>query len=163
MGLIGRSYFATDNREKNAVIYHILEKICKTDEEEASLDDLKWIIDVTNYRMAKKYWMNVLNYDYLTWISDSKLNLNTFKDDWQFEYHYENNKIIIDNNGFPVIRNIIPYATHRYYLSEAAIEELDRAILKWKIYGRFLVKFDILLFRLKQKFKLILKGWINHV
>lgn len=143
--------FGQDNRNQTAALYHILLKICKNNKP-AEYENVKWIVDEANYLCAKCYSGILISYSWFTWIEDTDFLPNNFNDKWQFEYKMTKNNKIARNKKGPIIKKYLKDVDYTYYLSQADIMCLDMAILKWKIYGKILIKLDILIFSIKHWF-----------
>ena len=85
-------------------------------------EDLLWVIAQANKAMFEKYTLDYMNVEIF--------NLFDFDKD------------IVPKNFAP---KPIPKKGWAYYLSEAQIEELIRAFIKWKWYGKWCIRLNKLL------------------
>ena len=144
-------YNNRDNRNDFAVIYHILLN-CTKNNEEMPFDDFYWIINKANYWHSCKYYKSVLSYDFLVWIDEIPLCLDNFEQNWSAKYKIGRNGKIIKNRARQII---IGYENWKYtdYLSKATLTELDLAIKAWKIYGKYFVRINNIIYSIKQKIR----------
>lgn len=151
-----------DCREFLAPCYYICLKTCKTyfyKGDDVNLElwkDLKfenfiWIITKANIHHMLKYYDLIVPYDFLSFYEDSYFIPNTFHTDWQANYILNKNGTIKIKNNKPIIKERCYEYTWEDYISEAAFESLNRAILEWKIYGKFFVAIQIFLYSIKSK------------
>lgn len=84
-------------------------------------------------------------------LNDEDFIPSDFEESWIEDYILNKNGTIKRKNGKPVIREVHYEYTWEDYISKAAFESLNKAILKWKIYGKFLVAISLLLYSIKSK------------
>lgn len=169
-------WIGKDNRVEFTAMYYLLLKLCKRTENEYTLNhsfhsinttyaeadyfDVKWIIDRANFRHAKQFGYIFFPYEIFTWFEDGYFVPEQFICDWKANYKLDKcGKIKCDKNGRFIIANVNEEYDYTWYISQATKECLNNIILRWKIYGRWLVKLNKLysihiywpLYKLKKK------------
>lgn len=110
--------------ETNAALYGIIYLLWNYKHKAPTFEDLLWVISHANKSMFEKYTLNCVNVEIF--------NLFDFDEE------------LIPANYVP---KPLPENGWSYYLSQAQFEEIMRAFIKWKRYGRFMVKIKKLLWK----------------
>lgn len=134
-------YLNKDSRFEAAVLYYLLNAISKNNEE-VSMEDVFWIINRANFRACEKYWTPVIDYNFLNWLGDIEYKLEVFNVDW--------NKDTFKNTY-----------THLDFLSQSQTECLDKAIFRYKLYGKYIIKNREWVWKLKDYLKKVKKKWLE--
>lgn len=145
------TYYRRDNRERDAVIYEILSQ-CTVNDAELPYDDFIWIVNRINFYHADHYYYIIVPYDYLTVIDDLPLKASSFDRDWNVKYKLTREGRI--SYGKKRVR-IVGYdtgLTHFDYISPCSLKTIHKIILRWKLYGKYIIRFQNFLCRLWSKF-----------
>ena len=150
------TYYNKDNRYILAPCYYICLNVCKQTKDNLfipiSWENFMWIVTRANIEHLKKWNELIVPCDFLhLTYDDSEYIPNDFYTSWTESYKLNKNGTIKRKNGKPIIREIHYEYTWEDYISEAAFESLNIAILKWKIYGKFYVAISLLLYSIKSK------------
>ena len=150
------NYSRKDCRVYLAPCYYICLTLCKQEItkgvkvwKDLEFENFMWIITKANIHHMLKYYDLIVPYDFLSFYEDSYFVPNTFHTDWQANYILNKNGTIKMKNNKPIIKERCYEYTWEDYISPAAFEDLNRAILEWKIYGRFVVKIFVVYLTLK--------------
>lgn len=149
------AYTNRDNRVFLAPCYYICLRTCKCDDRgmytSISWENFMWIITQTNIHHLKKWNNLVIPCDFIARLDDEEFIPLDFEESWIEDYILNKNGTIKRKNGKPITREIHYEYTWEDYISEAAFESLNRAILKWKIYGKFYVAIRLFIYSIKTK------------
>lgn len=143
-----------------AVIYHIFINIRKY-KKELDYEDFRYILGEYIYKMHKDYDIIAMEsdvYKYFAFILDETSSLKNALGYFFTRINFGKIKYMITPLAHKN-KKILKYDTllnnefvdYHYHLSEADIETLDKIILKWKIYARFFIQFDIQSYIIKRK------------
>ncbi|MBO4622567.1 MAG: hypothetical protein J5691_01635 [Bacilli bacterium] len=162
--IIYTDWLNRDNREYYACFRYILFRCCKPmvisdDEGEAKrvykpIDfmDMKWIIDRCNYLKGKGFNLDFIPYSLLNWYDEIDWEPNYFNCDWNCEYKVDmHGKIKTNKKGEPIKLKKKWESKEEDFIAPADKWIMNKIIRRWKIYGKWLVKLDNSIYRLKRK------------
>lgn len=143
-----------------AVIYHIFINIRKY-KKELDYEDFRYILSKYIYKMHKDYDIIAIEsdvYRYFDFMLDNTYLLKNALNYFFARIDFGKIKYMITPLAYKN-KEVLKYDTflnnefvdYRYHLSEADIETLNKIILKWKIYARFFIQFNIQSYIIKRK------------
>lgn len=144
------TYYRRDNRERDAVIYEILSQ-CTVNDVELPYDDFIWIVNRINFYHAERNYYSLIPYDYLTVIDDLPLKASSFNRDWNVKYKLTRESRISYTKRGPKIVGYDTGLIHLSYISPCALQTIHEIILRWKLYGKYIIRFQNFLCRLWSK------------
>lgn len=164
--IIYTDWLNRDNREYYACLRYILKRCCKykvvsDDEGNATrvykpIDfmDMKWIIDRCDYLIGKNFNVDFIPYSLFNWYDEIDWEPSYFNCDWNCEYKTDmHGKIKTNKKGEPIKIKKKWISKEEDYISDAERWIMNKVIRRWKIYGKFYVKADNLIWKLKNKLK----------
>lgn len=144
------TYYRRDNRERDAIIYEILSQ-CTVNDVELPYDDFIWIVNRINFYHAEHCCYSLIPYDYLTVIDDLPLKASSFNRDWNVKYKLTRESRISYTKRGPRIAGYDTGLIHLSYISPCALQTIHEIILRWKLYGKYIIRFQNFLCRLWSK------------
>lgn len=149
-----------ENIHDYAIIYHIFINIRKY-KKELDYEDFSYILSNYIYKMYKYYdiiGINAKTYNHLSFMLENTSSIKTSLDFFFSQLNFGKIKYMITPLAHKN-KEVLKYDTfvnnefvdYRYHVSEADIEILNKIILKWKIYARFFIQFDIQSYIIKRK------------
>ena len=164
--IIYTDWLNRDNREYYACFRYILKRCCKykvasDDEGNATrvykpIDfmDMKWIIDRCNYLVGKNFNADFIPYSLFNWYDEINWEPSYFNCDWNCEYKTDRRgKIKTNKKGEPIKIKTKREYKEEDYISDAEKWIMNKIIHRWKIYGKWLVKLDNFIWKIKNKLK----------
>ena len=137
-----------DLREYDAIIYYLLIHVIK-DDDELDYWHLNWLLNSANYEYFKKHFCWILPIQYLCLLDYKEITISSFNCDWTAHYKKTKNELIKKTPYNILSRN--DALTHESYLSPSLKKCLNHAILKYKIYGKFLLILNDFIYSIKSK------------
>lgn len=106
--------------------------------------DFKWIVDRCNFELAKRFGTDLLPNSFLSWYQDSHLVPECFDADFTCDYKK------LKNGKWKRVESNSEEAD---FISAAEVWAMNKIIRRWKIYGKFYVKLDNFVWKIKNKLK----------
>lgn len=166
--IIYTDWLNRDNREYYACLRYILFRCCKykiisDDEGNATrvykpIDfmDMKWIIDRCNYIKGKDFNLDFIPYSLLNFYDEIDWIPDRFQCDWTCDYKIDNyGKIKTNKHGKPIKHKKKWESEEEDFIAPADKWIMNKVTRKWKIYGKWSVKLNNFLWKLKRKIKKI--------
>jgi len=167
--IIYTDWLNRDNREYYACLRYILKRCCKSkfiiDESDSdrvahivykpiNFMDMKWIIDRCNYLVGKNFNLDFIPYSLLNWYDDIDWEPECFNCDWECDYKVDmNGKIKTNKKGEPIKVKKKWISKEEDFIAPADKWIMNKIIRRWKLYGKFYVKVDNFIWKLKYKLK----------
>lgn len=150
------NYNKKDCRQFLAPCYYICLTLCKTETIDGikvwkglGFENFMWIITKANIHHILEWFDLIVPYDFLRFYADSDFVPNDFDTNWQNDYKLNKNGTIKIKNGKSIVKEKHFEYTWEDYISQAAFKSLNNAILKWKIYGKLMIKIFVAYWTLK--------------
>lgn len=105
--------------------------------------DFKWIVDRCNFILSKQFQLTLLPNSFISWHIDSHFVPEYFDTDFTCEYKKnKNNKLVKQKSDLQEID----------FISGAEYYVMKKVCKQWKIYGKYSVRLQELVWKIKNKF-----------
>jgi len=155
--IIYTDWLNRDNREYYACLRYILFRCCSKKKgiyQPLDFMHVKWIIDRANYIVGKSFNIDFIPYSLLNWYDEIDWVPEYFNCDWECDYKLDKNgKIKTNKKGEPIKVKKKWVSKEEDFIAAADKWAMNKAIRKWKLYGKFYQGIDNWIWQLKLKIK----------
>lgn len=151
-----------DYREEMAAMQYILYNTCKKRKNNIIKDNeskvdihtdyipldflvVRWIVNRANFYLACDHGLTLISMDFLNWFNEVPFVPESFMTDYTAEFSYDT-KTLIESGKYPEY-------TYKSFLSGAELFAMNKAIKRYKLYGKIWLYISYKWFKIKCNIK----------